>query len=156
MSNSLNKVQLIWNLTKDPEIRETPNWKKVASFSVATSKQWKDTSWQKQEEVEYHNIVAWNWLADILEQYTQKWKKLYIEWSLKTRTWDDTAWVKRYKTEIVADSIILLSPNTNGSAWTSTDKSSLEEFPEDDFQKSKARATKQKQQEAISIEDIPF
>ena len=108
MSNSLNKVQLIGNLTAEPEVRETPNGQKVATFSVATNRKWKDASGMLQEEVEYHNCVAWRGLADIAEQYMHKGKKVYIEGYLKTRSWDDTAGVKRYKTEIVSDNVILL------------------------------------------------
>lgn len=72
MSNSLNKVQLIGNMTAAPEVKETPNGQKVASFSIATNRKWKDASGVLQEEVEYHNIVAWRGLADIVEQYTDK------------------------------------------------------------------------------------
>jgi single-strand DNA-binding protein len=158
MSNSLNKVQLIGNLTADPEVRETPNGQKVATFSIATNRKWKDSSGVLQEEVEYHNCVAWRGLAEILEQYSCKGKKIYIEWYLKTRSWDDTAGVKRYKTEIVADQVILLSTNPNGASHE-PDTS----FPDDDYQKAekaKRAATtarvKAKSEEEITIEDIPF
>lgn len=70
--NSLNKVQLIGNLTANPEIKETPNGQKVASFSLATNRTWKDASGMKQEQVEFHNVTAWAGLATILEQYTSK------------------------------------------------------------------------------------
>ena len=109
MSNSLNKVQVIGNLTAEPEIRETPNGQKVATFSVATNRKWKDASGVLQEDTEFHNCVAWRGLADIAEQYMHKGKKVYVEGYLKTRSWDDTAGVKRYKTEIVAENVILLS-----------------------------------------------
>lgn len=111
MANSLNEVNLIGNLTADPEIRETPNGHKVATFSVATSKKWKDASWEMKEESEFHNIVAWRWLAEIAEQYMQKGKKVFVKWELKTRSYDKEVWgttVKMYRTEIVANSVILL------------------------------------------------
>lgn len=157
MANSLNKVQLIGNQTADADIKETPNWQKVATFSIATNRKWKSTDGQIQEDVEFHNIVAWRGLADIIENYSCKGKKLYVEWYLKTRSWDDASGVKRYKTEIVAESIILLSPNMAGSITSNDD----EDLPDDDFQKAekekraaaKKRATKN---ENISIEDIPF
>lgn len=79
MSNSLNKVQLIGNLTADPEIKQTPSGVAVATFSIATNKSWKDAAGIKQEEVEFHNIVLWRGLADLAEQYLQKGKKVYIE-----------------------------------------------------------------------------
>ena len=160
MSNSLNKVQLIGNLTAEPEVRETPNGQKVASFSIATNRKWKDSSGMLQEDTEFHNCVAWRGLADIAEQYMHKWKKVYVEWYLKTRNWEDTAGVKRYKTEIVADNVILLSSpggaeggsygvsNTAYSAPAMND-SAPEEEP-------RVKKSKPKAEEEIAIEDIPF
>ncbi|HBY75025.1 MAG: single-stranded DNA-binding protein [Candidatus Woesearchaeota archaeon] len=77
--NSLNKVQLIGNLTADPEVRQTPNGQYVANFSMATNRVWKDSAGMKQEQVEFHNIVVWGKLAEIVEQYVKKGKKIYIE-----------------------------------------------------------------------------
>lgn len=151
MSNSLNKVQLIGNLTADPEVRETPNGQKVATFSVATNRKWKDVAGVLQEEVEYHNCVAWRGLADIAEQYMHKGKKVYVEWYLKTRSWDDTAGVKRYKTEIVSDNVILLS-----SAGGSREESPAPYMDSAPTEMSAPRKTKAKAEESISIEDIPF
>lgn len=149
MSNSLNKVQLIGNLTANPEVRETPNGQKVATFSLATNRKWKDASGMLQEDTEFHNCVAWRGLADIAEQYMQKWKKVYVEWYLKTRSWDDTAWVKRYKTEIVADNVILLG--APGSSEGSYSAPAQDATPIDTPRKAKAKV-----EEEISIEDIPF
>ena len=167
MSNSLNKVQLIGNLTAEPEVRETPNGQKVATFSVATNRKWKDASGMLQEEVEYHNCVAWRGLADIAEQYMHKWKKVYVEGYLKTRSWDDTAGVKRYKTEIVSDNVILLSSAGGGREESSYADAAPTEISAP--RKSKAKAEESisienaklwaeltKQEEEISIEDIPF
>lgn len=150
MANSLNKVQLIGNLTADPEVRETPNGQKVATFSVATSRVWKDASGVKQENTEFHNCVAWRFLADIAEQYMNKGKKVYIEGYLQTRSWDDqSTGQKRYKTEIVADNIILLGApagaSGNNSSFANTSDTSIT-----------ANRAKPKQEEDISIEDIPF
>jgi single-strand DNA-binding protein len=77
--SSLNKVQLIGNLTANPEVKETPSGQKVANFSIATNRVWKDTAGAKQEQVEYHNIVAWGNIAGIIEQYVIKGQKVYIE-----------------------------------------------------------------------------
>jgi len=153
MSNSLNKVQIIGNLTAEPEIRETPNGQKVATFSVATNRRWKDASGMLQEDTEFHNCVAWRGLADIAEQYMHKGKKVYVEWYLKTRSWEDTAGVKRYKTEIVADNVILLS-----SAWGSEASSAGSPATEDakPMEDEKPKRAKAKAEESISIEDIPF
>lgn len=151
MSNSLNKVQVIGNLTAEPEIRETPNGQKVATFSVATNRRWKDASGMLQEDTEFHNCVAWRGLADIAEQYMHKGKKVYVEGYLKTRSWDDASGVKRYKTEIVADNVILLSSASSGGGEApaaTEDKAPMED--------DKPKKTKAKAEESISIEDIPF
>lgn len=160
MSNSLNKVQLIGNMTASPEVKETPNGQKVASFSIATNRKWKDASGVLQEDTEYHNIVAWRGLADIVEQYTDKGKKVYVEGHLKTRSWDDAQGVKRWKTEIVADQLILLGgPNRSNDGRSNADEDGLSDFPEDDHEK-KAREARERKRKAvdseISIDDIPF
>lgn len=160
MSNSLNKVQLIGNMTASPEVKETPNGQKVASFSIATNRKWKDASGVLQEDTEFHNIVAWRGLADIVEQYTDKGKKVYVEGHLKTRSWDDAQGVKRWKTEIVADQLILLGgPNRSNDGRSNADDDNLSDFPEDDHEK-KAREARERKRKAvdseISIEDIPF
>jgi single-strand DNA-binding protein len=158
MSNSLNKVQIIGNLTAEPEVRETPNGQKVATFSVATNRKWKDASGMLQEEVEYHNCVAWRGLADIAEQYMHKWKKVYVEWYLKTRSWDDTAWVKRYKTEIVSDNVILLGAPGAGGEWSGSSSYAQAPAIEDHAPSEPVapRKVRAKAEEEISIEDIPF
>lgn len=152
MASSLNKVQLIGNLTADPEIRETPNGQKVATFSVATNRKWKDASGMMQEAVEFHNCTAWRGLAEILEKYTSKGKKVYVDGYLQTRSWDDaTTGQKRYKTEIVAENIILLSP-ASGSTGGYDSSSSYDSMPA----AATPTRTKPAVEEEISIEDIPF
>lgn len=145
-------------MTADPEIKETPNGQKVATFSIATNRKWKDSSGVLQEDTEFHNCVAWRGLAEILEQYAQKGKKVYVEGYLKTRSWDDTAGVKRYKTEIVSDSIILLSSASGGNADMKKSKSTIDEdFPPEKIKETvPARKHKPKMEEDICIEDIPF
>jgi single-strand DNA-binding protein len=108
MAYSLNKVQLIGNIGKDAELKYTPSSVAVASFSVATSEQWKDDAGNKQEKTEWHNIVAWRKLAEICGEYVKKGGKIYVEGKLSTRTYEKDG-VKQYRTEIVADNIILLS-----------------------------------------------
>lgn len=105
---NLNKAMIIGNLTRDPEVRNTSNGATVASFSVATNLVWTDQSGQKQEKVEFHNIVAWRRLAEICGQYLRKGAKIYIEGRLQTRDWMGQDNVKRYRTEIVADNMIML------------------------------------------------
>jgi len=106
---SLNKVMLIGNLGRDPELSYTPTGLAVAKFSVATNERWKDENGNLQERTEWHNIVAWRKLADICSQYLKKGSKVYIEGRIQTRSWDDrNTGVKRYMTEIVADNLIML------------------------------------------------
>ncbi len=113
--NSLNRVSLIGNVTATPEIKETPSGQKVASFSLATNRTYKDANGEKQDQAEYHNIVVWGKLADITEQYITKGKKLYIEGRLQTRSWETDSG-KRYKTEIVGESLLMLSGGEAPSA----------------------------------------
>lgn len=105
---SLNKVQLIGNLGKDPEVRYTASGMAVATFSIATNESWKDKEGQPQERTEWHNIVAWQRLAEICGEYLKKGKKVYIEGRLQTRSYEDKEGIKRYTTEIVAQDLILL------------------------------------------------
>jgi single-strand DNA-binding protein len=112
----LNKVMIIGRLTRDPEIRTTPNGANVAAFSVATSFNWTDQSGQKKEQTEFHNVVAWRKLADIIGQYLKKGSQVYLEGRLQTRSWDDkTSGQKKYRTEIVVDSMIMLGRAGSGS-----------------------------------------
>lgn len=104
----LNKAMIIGRLTRDPETRTIPSGSNVCSFSVATNLMWKDASGQKQEKVEYHNIVTWRKLADICSQYLSKGKKVYLEGRIQTRDWVGQDGVKRYRTEIIADNMIML------------------------------------------------
>ncbi|HXE57184.1 MAG TPA: single-stranded DNA-binding protein [Gemmatimonadales bacterium] len=113
MSRSLNKVILIGNLGADPEVRSTANGSRVATLSLATSRQWKNQAGERQEKTEWHRVVAWNNkasnLADIIEKYCKKGDKLYVEGSIEYRTWQDREGQTRYSTEINAREIILLS-----------------------------------------------
>ena len=105
---SLNKVTLIGNATKDPELRYTPQGTAVCTFSIATNREWTDSSGQKKEEATFHRIVAWSKLAEIISQYLKKGSKVYLEGRISNRTWQDQQNVTHYATEIVADELILL------------------------------------------------
>jgi len=114
---NLNKAMIIGNLTKDPEVRTTPQGQSVASFSVATNQTWTDANGQKQERAEFHNIVAWRKLAEIAGQYLKKGARVYVEGRIQTRSWDGQDGNKRYMTEIVAESLIMLDrPSREGGA----------------------------------------
>lgn len=105
---SVNKVILIGNLGKDPEVRFTQGGQCVANFSIATSDNWKDKSGQKQERTEWHRIVAWGKLGELVKEYLRKGRPVYIEGRLQTRSWQDQQGNTRYTTEIVATALQFL------------------------------------------------
>jgi single-strand DNA-binding protein len=120
-SRSLNKVILIGNLGNDPEVRSTNNGTRVASLSLATSRQWNGQGGDKQEKTEWHKIVLWNnnrgtGLADIAEKYCKKGDKVYIEGRIEYRSWQDREGQTRYTTEIIASDMILLGGRQGGGA----------------------------------------
>lgn len=113
----LNKVMLIGRLTKDPEVRATPGGTSVTSFSIATNRTYTDAQGQKQDKVEYHNIVAWGKLAEICGQYLTKGKRTYMEGRLQTRDWVGQDGIRRYSTEVIAENMIMLDgPSGGGGA----------------------------------------
>ncbi len=114
MAMSLNRAQIIGNLTRDPELRQIPGGQTVATFSVATNFSWTDSSGQKQERAEFHNVVAWRKLAEICGQYLKKGGKVFIEGRIQTRDWEGEDGVKRYRTEIIADNMIMLDRKGEG------------------------------------------
>ena len=97
----LNKAMIIGRLTRDPETRTIPSGQTVTSFGVATNRVWTDAASQKQEAVEFHNVVAWRGLAEICSQYLRKGSKIYIEGALQTRKWQDQSGQDKYSTEVV-------------------------------------------------------
>jgi single-strand DNA-binding protein len=112
---SVNKVILIGNLGKDPEVKYTPGGMPIAKFSLATNERFKDKEGQWQDRTEWHNIVAFQRLAEIVGEYVKKGGKLYIEGSLRTSSWDDKeTGQKKYKTEIIANDLVLLSGRGEG------------------------------------------
>jgi single-strand DNA-binding protein len=120
-SRSVNKVILIGNLGKDPELRYTSSGVAVASFSVATNESWKDTEGNTQERTQWHNIVAWRKLAEICGEYLKKGSQLYLEGRIQYRNYDDKNGVKRYVTEIVMDEMVMLGGRGGGTAASAPD-----------------------------------
>jgi single-strand DNA-binding protein len=113
---SLNRVQLIGNLGKDPEIKYTPSGTPVAKITIATNERFKDKSGEWQDRTEWHNVVLWQRMAEIAGEYLKKGGKVYIEGRLQTRSWDDKQTnQKKYMTEIVASDMILLGGRGEGS-----------------------------------------
>jgi single-strand DNA-binding protein len=112
---SLNKVQLIGNLGKDPELKYTPSGTAYAKLALATNERYKDKDGQWQDRTEWHNVVLWQRLAEIAGEYLKKGGKVYIEGRLQTRSWDDKQTnQKKYMTEVVANDLILLSGRSEG------------------------------------------
>jgi len=146
----LNKAQVIGNVTQDIELKQTPNGQNVTSFSVATNRSWTDSSGNKQEQTEFHNIVLWGKLAEIAGQYVTKWQKIFLEWRLQTRNWEAQDGSKRYRTEIVWENLIMLGRKWENSEWGNfTPNSPASTTPA-------VKKSVPKQEEEISIEDIPF
>jgi len=138
----LNKVMIIGRLTRDPEVRTTPQGVNVTSFGLATNFIWTNASGERQEKVEYHNVVAWRKLGEICAQYLKKGRRVYIEGRLETRSWEDQTGVKKYRTEIVADNMIMLdSRPATESAGTPVVQE--QEAPEAET-------------EEVNVEEIPF
>ena len=119
-SRNLNMVQLIGNLTRDPEMRYTPQGNAVASFVVATNREWV-VGGERKQSVDFHNIVAWNKLAEICGQLLKKGTKVYVMGRLQTRDWMDNGGVKKYKTETVIEDMILLTPKKDGETTEEAD-----------------------------------
>ena len=166
---NLNKVFILGNITRDPEVRQTAGGQAVCSFSVATNRRYTDKSGQKQEQVEFHNLVAWGRTAEVIGQYLRKGSMILVEGRLQTRSWSDQQGAKHWKTEVIVDEMQMgprgstASPGGEGrGAWNKprgdeTDQSS----PAMQEQKSP-----QEEQtpiidiaddgEEIDVKDIPF
>ncbi len=147
----LNKAQIIGRITQDLELKQTPNGQNVTSFSVATNRNWTDSSGMRQEQVEFHNVVLWGKLAEIAGQYLKKGSRIFIEWRLQTRNWEAQDWTKRYRTEIVWENMIMLDSRSDSESFESNQANSNQTN-----NTAAVKSTKPKQEEEISIEDIPF
>ena len=152
MARSLNKVMLLGNLTRDTELRYTPQGHAVCTFGVATNREWV-TDGQKQESAEFHNVVSWNKLAEICDQILSKGDKVYVEGRIQTSSWDGEDGNKRYKTEIVIDEMIALSPKGGGQSFSASSQAKdvdYEELGEE------SQEVKEEASEDVAAEDIPF
>jgi single-strand DNA-binding protein len=153
---NLNKAMIIGNLTRDPEVRTTPSGQSVASFGVATSRVWTDAQGQKQENVEYHNIVAWGKLAEICGQYLNKGKKIFIEGRLQTRDWQGQDGVKRYKTEIITENMIMLDRAGSATGGRYEQQGQKQPAPAQESQGKEENSGNNEEEEEIKVENIPF
>jgi single-strand DNA-binding protein len=130
MSRGLNKIMIIGNLGRDPEMRYTPSGKPVTTFSVATSRSWNTSEGEKRMETEWFNVVAWSSLAEICKQYLTKGQQVYIEGRLQTRHWDDQEGNKHTSVEIVANEMIILGERREaGESSSESESFEEEEFP---------------------------
>jgi single-strand DNA-binding protein len=105
---SVNKVILVGNVTRDPEMRQTQSGQAVVTFGIATNREWITSDGRKKTSAEYHEVVAWAQLADICQKYVRKGKLLYVEGYLKTRSWDTPEGIRKFKTEVVIKDMIML------------------------------------------------
>lgn len=153
MAYSLNKVQLIGNLTRDPELRYTPSGTAVCNFTIATNRQWTDDQGQKQEDVEFHRVVAWGKLAEICGQYLNKGKKVYSEGRLQTRKWTTPEGEDKYTTEVVLNEMIMLDPK--GATSGATDDFDIPDNMPDEFGDIADNSNKGDQAKAKTNSDAP-
>lgn len=144
----VNKVILIGNLGRDPEVRYTASGQAVANFPIATTEFGSSKDGNRQEYTEWHRIVAWGRLAEICGEYLSKGKSVYIEGSLRTRSWEDKEGVTKWTTEVIARSMQILTPaGSKGSSQKSTSNKS-DQQPDDDFEYNDENFT--------TDDDIPF
>lgn len=155
MAKSLNKVQLIGNLTRDPELKYTPQGTAVCTFGIATNRQWTTESGEKKDEADFHRLVAWNKLAEICGQLLKKGRKVYVEGRLQTRSWQAQDGTQRSTTEVVINDMIILDKKEDGAPNADID------IPEPQIESqeepvSEKPVKKSKKAEAVDDEDIPF
>ena len=151
-----NRVILIGNLTRDPEMKQIPGGQVVTTFGIATNFTWKDQSGEQQSKVEFHNVVAWRRLAEICGQYLKKGSKIFVEGRLQTRDWEGEDGTKRYRTEIVADNMIMLDKKGDSVGMDREAAGISESAPKS----TKEPAAKQKasgsSEGEVTIDDLPF
>jgi len=161
MAKSLNKVMLIGNLTRDPEMRYTPQGSAVCSFGIATNSSSTSDSGEKKEYVEFHNIVAWNKLAEICSKYLKKGGKVYVEGRLTTQSWQGTDGVKKQRTDIVINDMVMLDRKGDG-ADSGIEMPEAQVVPEEVSEKPAKKESKKEEKpeepkaEEVNEEDIPF
>jgi single-strand DNA-binding protein len=140
---NVNKAIIVGRLTRDPESRTTPSGQMVCSFSVATSRTWKNSSGEKQEKTDFHNIIAWGKLAELCQTYLIKGQMVFIEGRIETRSWEGPDGAKRSRTEIVTENL-QFGPKPRGGASNET---SAPQAPQAETVQS---------EEEINVEEVPF
>lgn len=143
----INKVTLIGNLTRDVELKALPSGTKVANLSVATNRYWKDAQGNKQEDVEFHNVIAFGKQAEVIAQYFKKGNQILVEGRIQTRSWDATDGSKKYRTEIVLEGFQFGNKSKEATGVTETPKAkSLDDIP----------TNAELEQDEIDMSSIPF
>ena len=160
MARSLNKVMLIGNLTRDPELRYTPQGTAVITFSIATNRQWKTESGELKDNAEFHRIVAWDKLAEICGKMLKKGTRAYVEGRLQTRSWQAQDGAQKQTTEIVITDMLLLDSRGKADEISMPDETN-QEIPEPVAEKKAVKkATKTEApkpaEEVVDNDDIPF
>lgn len=158
MAYSLNRAQIIGNLTRDPELRQTPNGTSVCGLGIATNSRWRDQNGEWQDRAEFHNIVCWGKLAEIASQYLKKGAKVYIDGRIQTRDWTGDDGVKRYRTEIVAENLIMLDSRGGGAPVVDRDAGGIKEGREDEVEQFEDKKVDggEKKEEEVTVDDLPF
>lgn len=157
MARSLNRVELIGNLTRDPELRYTPQGTAVCTFGLATNRSWTTDSGEKKDEVEFHKIVAWNKLAELCSQLLTKGRKVFVEGRLSTRSWTAQDGANRTTTEIVINDMLILDSRREGEKVTEVEDKG--DFPVDEAPVEQPKKSVKKQEEVeedVNPDDIPF
>jgi single-strand DNA-binding protein len=148
----LNMVFLMGNLTRDPELRYTPNGQAVANFTIATNRVWKDAEGEQKDSAEFTDIVVWGKIAENVTNYLKKGRRVHVIGRLQTRSWEAQDGSKKYKTEVIATDVTFLDRKEASSSFEGVDAA-----PEDDsHQADSTKNTKKPKEEEINIEDIPF
>lgn len=160
MARSLNKVMLIGNLTRDPEMRYTPQGTAVCTFGLATNRQWTTETGEKKEDAEFHNLVAWNKLAEICTQLLKKGRKVYVEGRLSTRSWQAQDGSPRTRTEVVISDMVILDKKGDDAGGALevdvTEAIDSGEAPAHEEEKTAKKAKAEEVVEDLAEEDIPF
>lgn len=154
MAWSINKAFILGNVTKDPEMRYTPNGQGVTSFGVATNRRWKDATGATQEETQFHDVVAWGKLAEAVTQILKKGNKVAVIGRIQSRSWDAPDGSKRSKTEIVMEDFVPLTPKTGG-AGADADFGTESQEQSAEPKAAAAKPTPPAEDE-INLDDIPF
>lgn len=149
---SLNRAQVLGNLTRDPELRTLPSGQSVCAFAVATNRRWKDKDGNTKEDTQYHEVTIWGRLGELASQMLSKGKKVYVEGRLQTTSWEGNDGAKRQRTEIVAESFIPLSPKDGMGGFDVAESSSVERGES----KKKTKTTDSTPTDEINLDDIPF